>query len=165
MTMQDRLRKLAAVKLLADYVKALDTTLKAELLEEVGGRMGATAAVVDGEEVATVSVAKGRYPNGVVDGWYVSDERAFLEWVRQVRPSAIVETVRDSDRRSLLASVPTWIIDSGGDVPPGVDEANRGDDYVLVKQSEAQKAAALTAWHTGRLARPEVAGYLEEETP
>lgn len=159
MSLQDSLRRLAAIKIIGDYIKALDATAKAELLEEVGTRMGATAALVDGEEVATVSVAQGRYPRGVVDGWYVSDERAFLEWVRQVRPTAIVETVRESDRKSLLGGMKRWLEEHDGEVPPGVDEAERGDSYVLVNQSEEQRAAAVEAWHSGRLGRPELAGY------
>lgn len=160
-SLRERLNRLAAIKAVKDYVAGLETTEKAGLLAEVGGRMGATAAVLpSGEEAATVSISAGRKAP-----WIVVDTNAFLEYVRSVRPTAIVETVRESDLKDLLsdASQQAYLEASGGEPMPGVMLGDAGDPYVTVKQSDAQRQAVIAAWHDGTLALPDLPKYDKHE--
>lgn len=136
---------LAAVKAVKDYLSELDRALKADLMEQLGGRMSAAAAVLpDGSEAATVTISRGRAAR-----WVVVDEAAFLSWVKANRPTAIVQTVRSSDTESILTS-----ITATGEVPDGVMEGEPGEPYVMVRQSPAQRAATVAAWQTGQLPLP-----------
>lgn len=161
MSIRDRLLRLAAIKAVKDYVSALEVTEKAGLMEEVGGRMGATAAVLpSGEEAATISISKGRKA-----AFFVADPKAFLEYVREVRPQAIVETVRESDLKDLLseAKQEAYLEASGGEPMPGVMLGDPGSPYVAVKQSDEQRQAVIVAWHNGQLSLPDVPGYNKRE--
>lgn len=164
MTMRDRLIRLAAFKLLGDEVGRAYAIEKAGLAEEVGGRLGGAAAVVDDVEIATVSIAKGRYPQGTVKGWQVIDPDAFATWVKGFRPTAIVERVRESDQTQILNSMERYMEKNGGVVPPGVREASRGADYVLVNQSPEQRANAISLYRAGRLDLPTMDPQIEGGT-
>lgn len=146
-SIRDRLTELAAIKAVKDMLAAREKESKASLMKEVGGRMGATGAVLPtGEEGATVSITAGK--SAVL---YVADERAFLEWVRGARPAAIVEMVRESDRKQILDF---WLEHGEGEIPPGVELGDPGDPYVMVRQSKEQAAAVVGAWQAGLLELP-----------
>lgn len=162
MSLRDRLIRLAAFKLLGDEVAAAVAREKAGLMDEVGGRMGATAATIEGREVGTVSIAQGRPEQGSVNGWIVTNRRAWIEFVREYRPSAIIEDVRASDEKDLLNHVEQITEEREGDLPPGISPALRGDDYVMVKQSPEQRANAIHAWREGLLSLPDMAAQIEE---
>lgn len=105
-----RLSVIGAVK---KYVGQLETEAKAEAAEAFGPGDRITAMTEDGTVVGTVSMTKGSPA-----GWVVTNRKAFLEWVRKTRPSAIVveESVRESDERHILSQ-----IEETGLVPDGVD--------------------------------------------
>lgn len=145
MSIRDKLLQLAAYKAVKDHLSQLDAADKSELMGEVGGRMGATAATLeDGTEVATVSISKGKAAQ-----WYVADERAFLRWVKEHQPSAVVESVRPSDQQAILGAIKTT-----GEVPDGVEIGNAGEPYVSVRQSAEQRAALVDAWRAGQIPMP-----------
>lgn len=141
MTIDQTVLELAALKALGDHIKALTERGKAKLEAQL--RRGTISAFVeDGEEsldVGTVVVVPTRFDWGVVD------ERAFLEWVRKNRPDAIVESVRTSDKTSILTG-----IEKSGEVPDGVGRV-RSSGYVSVKQTPKQRDQLVTAAGDGRL--------------
>lgn len=155
MSMRETLTRLALIKAVKDFLAEEEKTTKAALMAEVGGRMGATAAILpSGEEGATVSIAKGRDAKLVV-----KDRSAFVKWVKANRPTAIVEEVRESDEKDLLDRANKGLLD---EVPDGLDWSDAGDPYVAVKQSDAQAAATVAAWRAGSLEVPTPAPVLED---
>lgn len=136
---------LAALKALKDHLAGLDKEEKKALLEELdpGDRKN---AVIPGTKtsIGTVSVSQRE------GGWEVVDERAFLGWVKKNRPSGVVESVRESDQKSILTS-----IDETGEVPDGVMQGDDGDPYVTVRQTPAQREALIEAWRTGAIELPD----------
>lgn len=161
MSFRDRLVRLAALKLLTDEIKKTVDADKAALFDDVGGRMGGTGAVVDGKEIGTVSIAEGRDESGSHAGWVVYDPVAFVKWTKANYPTAVIETVRDSDRKMILASIEKWSAE-GKDVPDGVKPAQKGDPYVVVNQTAEQRENAVRAYREGRLVLPEMAPQIEE---
>lgn len=91
-------------------------------------------AELDGVILGSVTLSKGRG-----GGFKVTDERKFLAWCKQHRPSAIVESVRSSDQESLLEA-----IENGGPVPDGVEEVDGGSPYFTV--TPIDKAVAQIDW-------------------
>lgn len=145
MSTNEILLRLAAIKAVRDVLTKVEKDAKDELLGEVRGRMGATSATLeDGTEAATVSVSLGKAAT-----LYVADERAFLKWVRENRPTAIVESVRSSDQASILEEAK-----STGEIPDGVELGNPGERYVTVRQSADQRTATVAAWRRGELPLP-----------
>jgi len=137
--------ELAGLKALADHVKGLTDEAKKVLAGQL--RRGTISAFVeDGDEpvdVGTVVVVPTRF------AWDVVDEVAFLKWVKTNRPTAIVESVRSSDQKSILEGVEA-AAKAGGEVPDGVGRV-RSTGYVQVKQTADQRDALLEAAADGRL--------------
>ena len=140
MSTQDLALRLATLKALSSAIDAEWETAKSDLLAEHG--RGTVYAALDGVEVGTASVTKGR-----AGTWHVSDDRAFLAWVKTHRPSAIIEAVRASDQADILKR-----ITSTGEIPDGVEQGQDGSPYVSVKQTPEQTRAVVQAWRSGALA-------------
>lgn len=160
--MRDRLIRLAAFKLLLDEIGAAQAREKVDLMQEVGGRLGGAAAVVDGHEIGTVSIVQGRAEKGSVAGWVIYDVAAWTAWVKSYRPSAIVEVVRESDAKSILSNMGEILEEREGELPPGIAEAEHGNDYVVVNQTPEQRANAIRAWRAGALQMPGMEPQIEE---
>lgn len=142
--------KLAAIKALEATVKSLNAEEKQALLEILESGDRKVAKLPDGTAIATVSVSTRSA------SWDVVDEQKFLAWVKENRPSAIVEQVRDSDRKHILSQ-----IDETGELPDGVAEVPESEPYVTVRQSAEQRDAVVAAWRSGALELPNVAGEIE----
>lgn len=134
---------LALFAMLKKYVARLESAAKAELMSQLR-RGTAYASLASGEEVATcVVVAES------AGGVAVQDEAAFLEWVKANRPTAVVETVRSSDKEDILAEALRT-----GVLPDGVGPADSRAGYVQVKQTPVQALAITEAWMQGRVSLP-----------
>lgn len=128
-------------------LKAIQTALSAEIkaaehaVAEVRAQTGAKSFDTP---LGSVTIAT-RKPSVAIN-----DDREFLSWVRTTHPDAIAETVREADRKALLASL---LID-GADVLTADGEVvawaavNPGSDYLTVRLSETAKASAL-GWARG----------------
>jgi hypothetical protein len=152
-TLGDVALDLAAVKAVKEHVTALWENLRAEAapLLEPGDRKA--AKLPDGSTGASI-VKTDPKPTTV---WRVTDDRAFLAWVKEHRPTAIVEVVRSSDITSILGAIPT-----DGVVPDGVEEVETvGRPTVSVTQTTAQRQAVIDAWRTGSLVLPDAMEVIE----
>lgn len=173
MSIRDLLVQLATVKAIKDHIdKVLEPGLKAAIKTEVGGRMGATAAILpSGEEAATVWITKPGAGTPADPGGapYVANPALFTEWVEQVDPGAIVKSVRSTDVPRLLA-LALATLEETGDLVPGVEltdptpaQPGKGGGSVSVKQSEAQRDALVRAWQAGELVLPGMMPELDDE--
>lgn len=149
LTARDAALQAAVMKALGTIVKDVDDRVRRDVMTVLDPGDRKSAVLPDGTKVGTVSVTEGR------QGWRVVDDRAFLEWVREHRPHAIVEQVRDSDKRAILDG-----IRKTGEVPDGV-EPTQGAPYVTVRQSDDQAAAVVDAWRSGALDIPDPLGAIE----
>ena len=105
---------------------------KAAILEHMGPG-DRVHARIDGIDVATVSVTDPKAREVVS----ITDPRAFIAWVQEEHPEAIVPTVAEwfSDARNLAA-----LIAAEGEVPPGVEVEERvGSPTVQVRMSAEQE--------------------------
>lgn len=143
--------RLAAISAVKKHLTAVDNQAKDELMGHLdpGDRKG--AVLPDGTEIGTVYVTKAGGPEVKV-----VDERAFLAWVKENRPTGIVEYVRDSDRKSILEGALT-----SGELPDGTEVGDGKASYVGVRQTEPQRQAVVDAWRSGALALPSIAGEVE----
>jgi len=100
MNLKEIATELAALTVLKDAVKDATDELrrlaKDELLN-VGADM--TKAVVDNQEVAKISLI-----SRDVD-FVITDEKAFVQWVKENAPSEIEEKVRDSYKKVFMESL------------------------------------------------------------
>ena len=142
-------QRLALLKALTDAAKTATERAKIELGEDVGwSRLSALAVrLPDETEGATLSlVVEDEGSPAVID------DRAFLAWVKKHRPSAVIETVRDSDRKDILAQCATT-----GELPDGVGWSDPKDPYIVVRQTKAQRENTIRAWRErGDLALPDL---------
>lgn len=125
--------RLAAIKAVKDVVTAAEKAAKAEAADVLDPGDRKNAVTDDGASVGTITYAQ---PS---DALRVVDESAFLAWVKQNRPSAVVESVRESDKTSILTAA-----QATGELPDGVDLVTRAG-YITVRQSPAQVAALMAA--------------------
>ena len=136
--------ELGALKAMEDRVKELIKERKDELHAVIP--RGTTYASIEGADrdgLATVTATA----DNAEDAPVVVDPEAFVDWVIQNRPSAIVATVRSSDQADILAQVAKT-----GEFVPGVEMRERvTKGSVAVKQSPKQKQQLLEAWANGRL--------------
>lgn len=160
--LQKILLDLAILKAIADHAEKAITRRKADLKTEVGGRMGAAAAMLpDGSEAATVSITK---PSPGKRGGepYVANPQAFLQWCKEHRPDAILESVHGASQQAILADVKET-----GDLPDGValtePTGPSGGGVVQVRQSEEQRLALIHQYHAGRINLPDVLPEIEED--
>lgn len=121
MNAREHAARLVVLKAIKDRVLDVEKHEKADAMKEFAEGDRLTAAGPQGEPIGTVTVVKGRR------GWRVYDEHAFLEWCIAHHPDAVDMTVRDSDKKAIIAAIKT-----GGEVPDGVEESE-GDPYFLVK--------------------------------
>lgn len=144
--------KLAAIAAVKKHLTALDRETKEALMDylDPGDRKG--AVLPDGTEVAAVYVSKQGAPQVVV-----KNEQAFLAWVKENRPTAIVERVRESDEKSILEAALT-----SGELPDGCEIGDGKASYVGVKQSKEQIDAVVQAWRDGSLALPSLVGEIDQ---
>ena len=151
MSVTELATRLTAIKTAARVLADAERDTKAALLDAVGpGRT--VHAWVDGADCGTVSVTKPAPP-----GLTVTDDAAFLAWCRVNAPHAIVETVRDIDRRAILTHATET-----GDLPDGVDLASsQSRPTVSVRMSGEQREALIDAFETGRLSVADVIGLLQ----
>lgn len=107
MNLKEIATELAALTVLKDAVKDATEELrrlaKDELLN-VGADM--TKAVVDNQEVAKISLI-----SRDVD-FVITDEKAFVQWVKENAPSEIEEKVRDSYKKVFMESLQMGANDS-----------------------------------------------------
>jgi len=142
-TINDSVVELAALKAVGDHIKVATELAKAEVAKQF--RRGTVSAFIGDEDatedVGTIVVVPDRH------AWGVVDEAAFLAWVKVNRPSAIVESVRSSDKTSILEAIGK---DKDGEVPDGVARV-KSTGYVQVKQTAKQRDALIEAAADGRL--------------
>lgn len=127
--------ELSLIKAMKDSLAVAEKNAKAELQEAVA-RGTAYATVPQLGEVGTVVVTADSQGT-----WQVVDEGAFVAWVKEHRPSAIIESVRESDKKSILAD-----IEKAGVLPDGVDLGEGRAGYVTVKQTPLQRATLVQAY-------------------
>lgn len=137
--LQTAARRLAAIKVFEDMVSAEKHSSRAEVMQELldAGITRLNIQMPDKTVLGTIGVTKGRETARIVD------ERAFLAWVRENAPEELIETVRDSYRRSVLKQ-----IQGGGEIPDGV-EMSQGGPYPTVRLAEGATEAVLAAVRSG----------------
>ena len=137
----------AAVKALQDGIRDARAVADAAVMAALDPGDRKNAVLPDGTKVGTVSVSNQGEPV-----WRVTDPDAFLRWVKEHRPTAIVEAVRSSDQKSILDAIPDT-----GELPDGVDLVDGKAPYVSVgKQTDEQRAAIAKAWADGTLEIPDL---------
>lgn len=136
---QTTTRQLAAIKVLQDLINERGRTARSEALELMSdiGAERVRVSMPDGAVLGTVTISQGRHTARVID------ERAFLAWVRANAPSEVIETVRESYRKTLLKN-----IESTGEIPAGV-ELHHGEPYPTVRLADGATETVLTALRTG----------------
>jgi len=154
MDVRNAARRVMAGKLIADAVREQTEHVRQELLAHMTGSEIRQVGVRDdqGQDLGTVYVGGNRGLKAVV-----TDEAAFLAWVRRTRPDDVVETVRESTRKALLdaASKAGVAVDTTtGEVIPGV-ELVTGDPYLAARPTAyARELMADTLSRSGLLALP-----------
>lgn len=135
--MKHRARIVIAAKLFADEIKAQGDAAKAELLDAMAAAGAERIRVTDedGTDLGPVSLGAGRTSAAVVD------EAAFVKWVADTYPDAIVQAVSADMRLRLLnaakkAGEPVDV--ETGEVIPGV-EITQGASYVSARPSAEAK--------------------------
>lgn len=152
-TMGDVALDLAAVKAIKDHVTTLWENLREEAAAHLEPGDKKAAKLPDGSTGASI-LKTDPQPS---TAWRVTDESAFLRWVKEHRPTAIVEQVRGSDRASILTGIPVY-----GEVPDGVTEVDTTARVnVTVTQTPAQRQAVIDAWRSGALILPDPVEAIE----
>lgn len=150
-TAREHAVRLAVLKAIKERVEEVFTQAKADAFHAFtpGDRVNAATAGDAPAMLGVVTLTKGR-----AGGLRVTDERAFTAWVREVRPSAIVESVRKSDQDSILKNALVTFRETG-ELPPGVDEAPDGDPYFSVRPEYATVAQLDWRPYVGALDAPQ----------
>lgn len=152
-TLGDIALDLAGAKAIKDHVTSLWENLRAEAGEHLDPGDKKAAKLPDGTTGASILKTDPK----PTTAWKVTDEGAFLLWVKEHRPTAIVEQVRSSDTTSILSG----IADSG-EIPDGVEEVTtQGRPTVSVTQTPAQRQAVIDAWRSGALVLPDPVEQIE----
>lgn len=134
------------LKLLADQIRTGRDVAATEVRDTWRPSTRIPATLPDGRVLGTVTLTDGK------TGARVTDEAAFTAWVRKHRPDEIVETVRPSYQKAVLAEAK----DAGapvtrdGELIPGV-EIVHGDPYPSVRAVDGAMDAVRDAWSTGQL--------------
>lgn len=152
-TMGDVALDLAATKAIKDHVTTLWENLRVEAGDHLEPGDKKAAKLPDGTTGASILKTDPK-PTA---SWKVTDEAAFLLWVKEHRPSAIVEQVRSSDTTSILGGIADT-----GEIPDGVEEVtSQGRPTVSVTQTPAQRQAVIDAWRSGALVLPDPVEAIE----
>lgn len=130
MTIKDLSIRLAAVSLIAEEAKKAKDRLRVELQTEMDN-IGAdrVKAELGDETVAFVMTAKPKFK------WEITNQRAFVDWVKANFASEIVESVRESSVDVLLSKlqyVDDLVIDHNGE-PVSWVIGNTSDPYLMTK--------------------------------
>jgi hypothetical protein len=134
--------QVAALKTLVDEIAKFDKPARAKLLadmQEIGAEK-ITAELPDGTVVASVSVAGGQ---GVKA--FVTDDRAFLAWVKDNRPTEVEERVSDAFKKRFLDDLAKT-----GETVPGVDLTD-ARPYISTRFKPEGRDAIAAAWAEGTL--------------
>lgn len=133
--------KAVMAKVGEEQVKRVRAEIADALLDTLdpGDRKHATLS--DGTDVGTISVSQTKVTA------VVKNEAAFLAWVKQNRPDAVVttEVVRESDRRILLEHALR-----DGALLPGVEFVPGGGN-LTVSVSDGQRQALAAAYQAGAI--------------
>lgn len=116
--------RLATISLIADEAKKAKDRLRAELQAQMDA-IGAdrVKAEYGGEAVAYITTSKPKFK------WEITNDRAFIAWVKANFPTEIVESVRESSIDGLLGRLnylDDLVIDHNGEPV----------DWVIGKESE-----------------------------
>ncbi|MEU6034017.1 hypothetical protein ABZ801_01265 [Actinomadura sp. NPDC047616] len=138
--------RVAVLAALANKIAEADEdTRKALMTSLVGvGADRAAAVLPDGTKVASVALVGGAAVAKVVD------EDAFLTHVKATRPDEVIEVVRPSYRKALLAQAA-----KNGEEIPGV-QLRHGTPYLRNSFVKDGQAAIAAAWIDGQLSLPEL---------
>lgn len=122
--------RLAAISLIADEAKKAKDRLRIELQAQMDG-IGAdrVKAEYGGQPIAYISTSKPKFK------WEITNDRAFLEWVRSNFPTEIVESVRESSIEGLLAKLTYMdglVIDPNGEFVDWV-VGQESEPYLVTK--------------------------------
>jgi hypothetical protein len=142
---------------IGDELKAAKAELQAELkaAKETTGTQQVGVSLPDGQDVGKISLVQ---PKATAT---VTDDKAFLEWARKVRPSEVVSRVVTEVRSSWLklalaemtaAGVAQWCDKETGELHavPGVEIQGRAA-YTRMTLPDDGKAAIAEAWRTRKL--------------
>ena len=140
----------AVLKVLADEIAARQMLVKAACAAAFteAGASQAVPVLPDGTKVATVSLAGGDGKSASV-----TDDGAFLAWVKSRHPGEIEEAVRDSYKKKLLdgAKKAGRAYDPvTGEPVPGITIRD-SQPYVSVRLKPGGHDAIADAWQAGEL--------------
>ena len=95
--LRDLALEIAAITTLVDHLDDKKESLR-DNFQQIANELGAdaTKAVLDGKEIAKISLVMSKPKPMVID------EKAFLKFVKTFRPDEIVEAIRDSYRKVWL---------------------------------------------------------------
>jgi hypothetical protein len=98
--LRDLAFEIAALTTLLDFLEAKKEQLR-DQFQEIANEMGADAskAVMDGKEIAKISLVTPK-PKP-----YITDDRAFFNYVKIFHPSEVIESVRDSYKKLFLDQI------------------------------------------------------------
>jgi len=113
MTIKEMSLRLAAISVIADAAKAAKDDLRQQLQAEMD-KIGAdrVKAEFGDEAIAYVTTSKPRFK------WEITDERGFINWVKDYFPSEITEAVRQGSIDRLLEKlqfVDDLVVDHNGE--------------------------------------------------
>lgn len=142
--------ELAAVSLLADEAKKAKDRLREALKAEMDA-IGAdrVKAEFQGEQIAYVTTSKPSFK------WVVTNDKKFVEWVKNNIPSEIVEQVRESSVDAILSKF-GWeaddeiVIDPNGEIVDWLVGYDK-ESYLMTKFSDQGKETLKTAFQAGQL--------------
>lgn len=130
MNIKETSLRLAAISLIADEAKKAKDRLRAELQVQMDA-IGAdrVKAELGDEVVAYVTTSKPKFK------WEITNERGFINWVKDYFPSEIVESVRESSVDKLLEKLQyldDLVIDHNGEQVDWVI-GTESDPYLMTK--------------------------------
>ncbi len=149
MNLKELALQLSAITVIADLAKETKDRLRAEFAEALNA-VGADSAkaIFDGVDVAKVSLIQPKpTPN-------VLSEKVFTDWVKSHWESEVVESVRETFRKSLLSKCEfidgKAIYPETGEVLDFLAFESR-ESYVSTKFATAGRVAIMDAFKTGVL--------------
>lgn len=153
MTIKEMSLRLAAISLLADEAKKAKDKLRAELQAEMDAQGADRVKAQLGDEViAYVMTSNPKFK------WEITNERGFINWVKDYFPSEIVEAVRESSVDKLLERlqyVDDVIIDHNGE-PIDWAIGSQSEPYLMTKFHNGGREVLRQAMTTYRIDLNEV---------
>ena len=130
MNIKETSLRLAAISLIADEAKKAKDRLRAELqiqMDAIGADR--VKAELGDEVIAYVTTSKPKFK------WEITNDRGFINWVKDYFPSEIVESVRESSIDKLLEKLQyldDLVIDHNGEQVDWVI-GTESDPYLMTK--------------------------------